>query len=121
MKVGHSGSNSIQNSEANSAKRGDRAVDAQGAKRADRSEKSERSEKTDLPSKVVTSQGATAEISTKSREFSQAKAVATQTPDIREDRVSDLKKRIADGTYHVDEGAIADRMVDDHLKGPGIL
>ena len=44
---------------------------------------------------------------------------AKMSPDIREDRVADLKKRIAEGTYNVDAGSVADSMlreaVRDHL------
>ena len=117
MKVSQSGNNSIQNSETGSAKRGTYAANSQEAKRTDRGEKTE---KADESAKSSSSPGAKAEISAKSREFSQAKAIATQTPDIREDRVADLKKRISEGTYKINEDEIADRMVDEHIKGPSI-
>jgi flagellar biosynthesis anti-sigma factor FlgM len=56
------------------------------------------------------------EISPKSKEFSKAKEVASQAPDIREDKVAELKKRIAEKSYQVDANAIADKLVDDHLR-----
>ena len=113
MKVSQTGNHSIQGADANAAKRGAQSTETQ---RADRSDRSERIEKAD-PSAKNTS-GAKAEISAKSREFSQAKAVATQTPDVREDRVAELKKKIAEGSYRIDDEAIAERMVDEHLRGP---
>lgn len=45
--------------------------------------------------------------------------IARNTPDIREDRVSMLKKQIEEGTYQIDSGKIADGMMReailDHL------
>lgn len=41
---------------------------------------------------------------------------AKQTSPIREDRVADLKKRIADGTYKLDSGKIADGMLTEAIK-----
>jgi negative regulator of flagellin synthesis FlgM len=60
------------------------------------------------------------EISPKSKEFAHAKAVAAEAPDIREDRVEELKKKIASDLYRIDERAIADKLVDEHLKMPGM-
>ncbi len=37
-------------------------------------------------------------------------------PDVRENKVQDLKKKIKDGTYKVDGKKVADRLVDEHLK-----
>ena len=34
----------------------------------------------------------------------------------REAKIAELRKRIAEGSYHVDSKAVADRMVDDHMK-----
>jgi hypothetical protein len=118
MKVGQPGNSPVQNNEARSAKRGPYSSETQEAKHAERTEHSEKLDKADGAAKNGGSSGARAEISPKAREFSQAKAVASQAPDIREDRVADLKKRISEGSYRIDEDAIADRMVDEHLRGP---
>jgi negative regulator of flagellin synthesis FlgM len=64
--------------------------------------------------------GAKAEISAKGKEFAQAKAVAANAPDVREDKIAELKAKIASGNYSVDTDRVADRMVDDHLKMAGI-
>ena len=60
------------------------------------------------------------ELSAKAREISEARAkamdIARNTPDVREDRVAEIKKRIADGTYQVDAGAVADGMLREAIK-----
>jgi negative regulator of flagellin synthesis FlgM len=113
MKVNQPGSNPVSNSEASSVRHGGKASSPQEAKRTEHSAKGD-VEKTSR-------NGANAEISKKSKEFAQAKSVASNTPDIREDKVADLKRRISEGSYKVDHAAVADRMVDDHLRlsGPG--
>ncbi len=60
------------------------------------------------------------EISSRSRDFARVKNLAQEAPDVREDRVASLKQRIAEGKYQVDHGAVADRLVDDHLKMSGM-
>jgi len=62
------------------------------------------------------SSGAAPEISARARDMSKAKELATAAPDVREEKIAELKKRIAAGNYNVDATAIADRMVDEHLK-----
>ena len=42
--------------------------------------------------------------------------VAKNTNPIREDRVADLKRRIADGSYKVDAGNIADGMMAEAIR-----
>ena len=56
-----------------------------------------------------------AQISEKAKEFAKAKEVATSAPDIREQKIADLKSRIASGKYEVNAQAIADRLVDEHV------
>lgn len=51
--------------------------------------------------------------------YKKALDIAKSTPDVREDRVSQIKKKIADGTYKVDsektaEGIVAEA-IRDHL------
>jgi flagellar biosynthesis anti-sigma factor FlgM len=41
--------------------------------------------------------------------------IAKNTPDIREDKVADIKARLAAGTYEVDSGKIADGMLREAL------
>ena len=118
MKVGQSVGNSVQSTDSSAAKRGGRSGSASEAKHSERSERAESPEKLSESTRHIDSSGAKTEISPKSREFAQAKSVASHTPDVREDRVADLKKRISEGSYRIDEDAIADRMVDEHMRGP---
>lgn len=60
------------------------------------------------------------EISQKSREFAQAKGIASAAPDVREEKIAEIKRRVAEGKYQVNDDAVADRMVDDHLRMSGL-
>jgi negative regulator of flagellin synthesis FlgM len=55
------------------------------------------------------------EISSRAKDMARAKEVASGAPDIREEKIAELKKRIANKEYNVKPEAIADRMVDEHL------
>ncbi len=37
-------------------------------------------------------------------------------PDVREQKVKDLKKKIKEGAYKVDSRKVADRLVEEHIK-----
>ncbi len=52
------------------------------------------------------------EISNFGRELQAAKQAVAQAPDIREDRVEELKNSIANGTYSVPMGALADKLLN---------
>lgn len=70
--------------------------------------------------KTDTSGAVKADISAKGKEYAAAKAAAAAAPDVREDKIAALKAKIAEGKYHVDVDAVADRMVDEHLKMSGM-
>jgi len=55
------------------------------------------------------------ELSEDAQLMRRAAEIARAAPDLRPDRVADLKKRIHEGTYQVDSAAVADRLVDEHL------
>lgn len=68
------------------------------------------------------------ELSDKAKEIAESRMkameIARKTPDIREDRVADLKARIESGQYKPDAGQIADGMMreairDELAKGSG--
>ena len=42
--------------------------------------------------------------------------IARNTPDVREDKVADIKKRIAEGSYQVDSGKIADGIMHEAIR-----
>lgn len=110
MRVGQSGTSPAQGKEVSGTKQSSKGAAAQEAKRSERGSDVEK----------TSHNGANTEISHKSKEFANAKAVASETADVREEKVAELKRRIADGSYAVDHEAIADRMVDEHLKMPHI-
>ena len=60
--------------------------------------------------------GAAVEISDQALLMKQARELVNAAPDIRADKVSDLKRRIKDGSYKVDTAAVADKIVDEHLS-----
>lgn len=60
--------------------------------------------------------GAKLEISEKGKEFAKVKTAANNAPEVREEKIAALRKKMAEGSYKVDNEAIADRMVDEHLK-----
>ncbi len=68
----------------------------------------------------ATTGGARADISSKARDMATAKAVATSAPDVREDRIAELRRRIDAGQYNVDPDAVAERMMKDHAQTAAI-
>ncbi len=41
---------------------------------------------------------------------------ARQTPSVRRNRVDELKKKIADGSYRVDADAVAEKIIVEHIE-----
>jgi len=111
MRVNQPGNNPVQGNEASGTRQGARGAHTQESKRADHHA---------AHSDRATNDGAHAEISPRSKEFAHAKAVATSAPDVREEKIAELKRRISEGSYHVPSEAVADRLVDEHLKMSGI-
>jgi len=108
MRVSQSGNPAVQNGESQAARKSgkaDAAAQSESAKKAG----------TAGPA-TYTGDSARPEISARAREFAQAKETASAAPDVREDRIAELKRRIASGSYKVDADALADRMVDEHLQ-----
>lgn len=58
------------------------------------------------------------DVSAKAMEMKRAKELATPSSDIDESKVARLQKMIDAGEYKVDAEAIADRLLDEHLKMP---
>jgi negative regulator of flagellin synthesis FlgM len=92
---------------------------AHGAKSADKAQA--RKAKTESSySGGISADAAKTEISSEARELAHAKHAAAAAPDTREEKIAELKRRIAEGKYHVDANAVADKMVDEHLQMSGI-
>lgn len=107
MRVSPSGSSRIQNNEVSSSRQTSRANPTALT--------SEKFEPVNSAS-VATTQGAQAQISAQGKEFARAKEVASHAPDIREQKVAELRNKIASGQYQTDAGAIADRMLNYYLQ-----
>lgn len=106
MRVNQTGGRSqVESSETNSTSRATEATKAQNAKRGSKTS-----------SDKATNTSVNAEISSRAKEFGRAKSVASSAPDVREEKIAELKKRIAEGRYKVDSNAVADRLVDEHLS-----
>ena len=54
-------------------------------------------------------------LSTVSKEVQTAKEIIASEPDVREDKVAELRAKIESGNYTVDNKAVADKMVDSFL------
>jgi negative regulator of flagellin synthesis FlgM len=50
------------------------------------------------------------------KETQLAKEIIASEPDIREDKVSELKQKIDSGKYTIDYNAVADKLVDSYHK-----
>ncbi len=68
------------------------------------------------PAKSISADGSTAEISFRAKEMARAKEAAAAAPDVREEKVAELKRRIQSGEYSVSANKVADKMVDEHIK-----
>lgn len=105
MKVNQAGSQAVQNSEAAATRKASKAAATAESKEAK------------AAAAAASSSGAAkADISAKAKDMSRAKAAADAAPDVREEKIAELKRRIAEGRYKVDSGAVADRLVDEHLS-----
>lgn len=67
----------------------------------------------------VSNGSANAEISSRAKDMAAAKQAANEAPDVREAKIAALREQIANKKYNVSADAIADRLVDDHLKMGG--
>ncbi|MCM2280001.1 MAG: flagellar biosynthesis anti-sigma factor FlgM [Oligoflexia bacterium] len=108
MRVSQTGNNQIQGADT---------TGVSGAKQAQRTKTAEAAQKAAAAAGAVATEGAArTEISGRAKELAKAKELANAAPDVREERVAALKAKIAAGKYKVDADAVADRMVDEHLK-----
>jgi negative regulator of flagellin synthesis FlgM len=56
------------------------------------------------------------EISDNSKEFSTILRAVMDTPDLRGDKVADIKSRVALGHYNVSSSAVANKILGDYYK-----
>ena len=56
--------------------------------------------------------GDTLEISDRARELARARQAVDEAPEVRSEKVADIKKRIEDGTYSVSPKVLARKLLD---------
>jgi negative regulator of flagellin synthesis FlgM len=59
---------------------------------------------------------ANVQISPRAKELSLARTLIEETPDVREDKVAEFRKRIASGEYKPDAGKIVDGILGEAIK-----
>lgn len=55
------------------------------------------------------------EISQKGLDYQVAKQVVSQTPDVREDKVKQIKNQLEAGTYNIDMSEVAEKVVNRYF------
>ena len=55
------------------------------------------------------------DLSTEAKDFQRIKQILDETPDVREEKVRELKDRIESGNYAVDSGKVAAKMLGESL------
>ena len=70
-------------------------------------------------SQAIKNESSKAEISSRAKDMAKAKQIASDTPDVREAKIAALKEQIKNKTYQVSSDAIADKLVDDHIRMSG--
>lgn len=56
------------------------------------------------------------EISQLGKDYQVAKQIVAQTPDVREDKVNEIKQRMDAGTYDVSNEEVADKLVKAYFE-----
>lgn len=56
------------------------------------------------------------EISQLGKDYQVAKQIMSQTPDTRDNLINDIKQRLENGTYQVDDQMIADKLVERYYS-----
>ncbi len=55
------------------------------------------------------------EISQMGKDYQVAKQIVAQTPDVREDKVNEIRQRMEAGTYDVSSGELAQKLVEAYF------
>jgi negative regulator of flagellin synthesis FlgM len=105
MRVNSSVNPNVQGTQTETTKKSEQAA------KTDRARQIEKMAKTQSGSPAG---AAKAEISDKAKDLAKAHAVATAAPDVREDRIAEIKRRLNAGEYKIDSDAIADKMISEH-------
>ncbi|MCM0604756.1 MAG: flagellar biosynthesis anti-sigma factor FlgM [Xanthomonadaceae bacterium] len=99
---------------------GVRSTETSQTKKSEAPLKSIGAESARAPIKTEISGSYNADISDKAKDMALARKTAEGAGDIREAKITELKRRIANKEYNVKSDAIADKLVSDHLENPGL-
>lgn len=99
---------------------GVRSTETSQTKKSEAPSKSNSAESSRAPVKTEIAGSYNADISDKAKEMALAKKTAEGAADIREAKIAELKRRIANKEYNVKPDAVADKLVSDHLQNPGL-
>ena len=69
----------------------------------------------DKPATAAVAPEEKVDLSTRSKDLLQIKNVVAQLPEIREEKIQELKTQIEKGTYNINGGKIAEKMVGESL------
>lgn len=94
-------------------------TDTASAKKTEKLKANAYESKDAQPSVSTKTDSASAEISSKAKDMAKAKQVANDTPDVREAKIAELREKIQNKKYDVSSSAIADKLVDDHIRMTG--
>ncbi len=95
------------------------SADTQASKKTEKSKASAYEARGEANAVSSNSDSVNTDISSKARDMARAKQAASESPDVREARIAELREKIQNKKYNVGADAIADRLVDDHLKLAG--
>lgn len=71
------------------------------------------------PSDTLKNASVKTDVSDRAKDMARAKQLASDAPDVREDKIREIKEKIQNKQYSVKASDIADRLVDDHIRLAG--
>jgi negative regulator of flagellin synthesis FlgM len=95
------------------------SADTQASKKTEKSKANAYEARSEASGVSSNSDSVNTDISGKARDMARAKQAASESPDVREAKIAELREKIQNKKYNVGADAIADRLVDDHLKLAG--
>jgi negative regulator of flagellin synthesis FlgM len=81
----------------------------------EQAQKSKQPEKNQVPQEVKNQQTDRVDLSDQSKEMKKIYVVQQMAPDIRTERVNEVKKLIEQDRYHVDSQAVAEKMIRESI------
>ena len=89
------------------------------AKKLEKAKVSGYENKSENAASALRNDSANTEISSTAKDMAKAKQIATDAPDVREAKIAELREKIQNKKYNVGADAIADKLVDDHIRMAG--